>query len=88
VACKDFVSGCFGHDLRPFAVDASDRHRALAYLECLVEHRVSWEEAREQVRGYLTERGAVPQHITMQIDMARLFLKPWLAREGGRLPGE
>ena len=78
MAFQDSVSGCFGHDRTPFAVDASDRHCALAYLECLVENQVSWDQVREQIREYLTKRRATPQQIAVQIDMARPLLQPWL----------
>jgi hypothetical protein len=78
MACQELVSGCFGHTLAPFGVEESDRHRALAYLECLVENRVSWDHAHEQMRAYLAERGATPQQVAVQIDIARPLLQPWL----------
>jgi hypothetical protein len=78
MVCQNLVSGCFGHALAPFGVEASDRYRALAYLECLVENQVSWDQAHDQMRAYLAERGATPQQVAVQIDIARSLLQPWL----------
>ena len=78
MACQQLVSGCFGHGLAPFGVEASDKCRALAYLECLVENEISWDQAQEQMRAYLAERGASPQQVAVHIDIARPLLKPWL----------
>lgn len=73
------VAGGFAGMTAPFGVHPKDRERAAAYRDEAVRQGVTWAEAEQDIRTYLTEQGCTAEMIQSEVNRARPLLQPWLS---------
>ncbi len=74
----DLIAGAFAGQKAPFAIHPSDTKRAAKYLNAAIEKGVTWNEATEDIRKYLTEQGCSEDYIENEINRAAPFFRPWI----------
>jgi hypothetical protein len=76
--CAKILPGAFAFHRAPFAVHALDRERAFKYLQCCIDSYMTWADAEEQIRAYLSAKNVTPAIIDAEVERARALLQPWL----------
>lgn len=78
MSCENLVSACFLDEQAPLAVPELNRERTLKYLECCYLSGMSWDDAEQQMRDFLEQRGVTQEGILRQLKLAKPLLQPWL----------
>jgi hypothetical protein len=72
------LTACFFDVQAPLAVPELNRERTLKYLECCYRHGLSWEDTKQQIEDFLTQRGVPREGVVRQLTLAKPLLQPWL----------
>ena len=79
MAYERALPGCFGDVDLIFAGHPLDKRRAFEWLASLRMRQIGLAGAKEQVREYLTDKGAGGALIDEQLTAVERHLKPWLS---------
>ena len=69
MTCEDLVTQCFLDERAPLVVPELNHGRTLKYLECCYQQGLSWEDAKQQIEGFLQQRGVHHQGIVRQLQL-------------------
>ena len=72
------IAGAFASMTAPFAIHQYDRERAAAYLGAAVKAQISWADAEQDIRDYLSSQNCNVEYINQEVDRARPYLEHWL----------
>jgi hypothetical protein len=75
----NLIGGAFSHGTAPFAVHPLDAERAFNYLDAARKAKISWADAEDDIRQYLTGKNCSSSFIDDEVARARPMLKPWLS---------
>jgi hypothetical protein len=78
MAWEKQVPGCFGNSDLIFAGHPADEDRAFKWMIDLRARAVGWKAVRQQLKDFLTSKGARREHATSQLKRAARKMKPWL----------
>lgn len=74
----DKIGGAFAGQTAPFGVHPNDNDRAFEYLREARRHKLTWADAKADIRAYLALQGVTEEYIEEQVEFARPQLEPWL----------